>query len=252
MVNQLMNFRLAYLRAIAKAWNDEGFKEILTTTENLLESEDPVILELFSNVHLGNISVKIIDYEENPSEWHPKKAAGWIGPDDYFHINLPGTPHVEEQAQALAAYYELFPTIFGAGNNEEEIETEDRKPVVGGPLPQGLGVDPESFLDFGGVTLRAVALAWNDKTFLDELTKDNLKDKTPVLSKYLGYNNPWNFNILFNYCDDFTWNGASWSDSFPNNRVVLHYPRKPDDISYEAIALTSYNNTGPEYPFSCV
>jgi hypothetical protein len=123
MINQLMKFRLAYLRAIATAWNDDGsekgFKKKFIETEDLLESNDPEITALFGDIELGNVSIRIIDNPRSPAEWHPRKTAGWIGPDDYYIINLPAKPHIDEQAQALAAFYELFPTSFGRYEKEE-------------------------------------------------------------------------------------------------------------------------------------
>lgn len=240
MVDRLMSFRLAYLRAIAESWKDPFFKE------KLLNADD--IQEILQNAPYSFVSpwkqVKIRLVDDSNTVWEPVETAGWVGANDSFVISIPGKPHQkDQQVQALAAYYQIFPDLFGTQ------QTVSSGPVIEAALPVDLGTSPEPFLEFGGVTLRALALAWENERFLIELTDPSLIDATPVLSKYLGYNNPWNFNIRF-ISTDFGWDGKNWT-KIPKNVVELHYPRKPAEERFQPIALTSYNNTGPAYPFTC-
>jgi len=106
--------------------------------------------------------------------------------------------------------------------------------------------------------LRAIALAWHDTTFYKQLV-DASPDASPVLSQWLGYNNPFNFQVRFIPTPQFTWDAttSSWnglssdSASRVKNVIVLNYPNAPSDEGLRPIALTSYNNTGPAYPFTC-
>lgn len=265
MENWLMGFRLSYLRAIALSWKEDPakpkefpFKKRLLEAEDLLTSDDPEIAELFGSLPKVQATISLRENLKNPTEWEPMEAAGWIGENDTFEIMLPALPskNVQDQALALASYYNLFPTLLGnlVSNAPQrqslEAETSTTKSVTA-VLAQDLGVDPGPFLEFGGVTLRAIAVAWKSKQIMKELLHAG-DDATPVLSRYLGYNNPWNFNIRFKHDDRFTWNSEQmcW-DNVPKNKIELYYPQRPDDERYHAIALTSYNNTGPAYPFTC-
>lgn len=254
MINPLMGFRLAHLRIIAKAWVDEAFRDKFTKPDaegngpDLLDvnnyTDYPDLYSMIANLHMGNVEVQMVDYEKEPTEWNTQSSTGWVGSNDTFIINLPNNPK-KDQVEALTAYYQIFPTLFGV--------TVDSGTVVRGPLPQDLGVDSNPFLEFGGVTLRALALAWENKEFLKELSDETLEDATPVLSRWLGYNNPWNFKLKFQFGTGFKWDAKNkmWTNP-PKNVVKLHYPRKPKDSGSQPIALATYNESGPQYPFSCI
>lgn len=262
MSNPLMDFRLRYLRAIAESWKDTDYEKELIEAPDLLshfEKRDEEKLKKFISPW-DNVLITFLSQQENPvdpGEWEPDITAGWVGPNDSFVVILPENPWDFQSVKqskagsptiAIAKYYEAFPTIFGINTNHSLSSAPP--PPAGGALPTDLGASDGPFLEFGGVTLRALALAWADKDFYKELITLAPPDATPVLSKYLGYNNPWNFNIKFEMAN-FEWCGNDWGN-FPKNRVELHYPEKPDiSEKHLPIALTSYNNTGPAYPFSC-
>jgi ribosomally synthesized peptide (two-chain TOMM family) len=42
-----------------------------------------------------------------------------------------------------------------------------------------------------------------------------------------------------------------WKYPHPTNMIVLNYPEWPENSALWPIALTSYNNTGDAYPFTC-
>jgi ribosomally synthesized peptide (two-chain TOMM family) len=109
---------------------------------------------------------------------------------------------------------------------------------------------------FGGLVLRAIALAWTDPDFKEALLYPPGGDASSVLSQWLGYNSPFNFKIKFVTNPGLHWDGKKWNlddaDGQPiKNRIVLNYPVAPKEQALQPIALTSYNNTGPAYPFTC-
>ena len=114
----------------------------------------------------------------------------------------------------------------------------------------------DPLLDFRLAYLRAVALYWTDANFARELVEAGTTDASFVLSRWLGYNNPFNFLLRFTPNPDFTWNGSCWNLQEPGgqpikNAIVLNFPLAPDAERIWPVALTSYNNTGPAYPFTC-
>ncbi len=269
MANNLMNFRLAYLQAIPKVWNDEmlkGTADYKGLKDELCDTVKGVMPFLKKHCNYKNpwnfLKIVIIDQEINT--WKVMETAGWSGPNNYYIIKLPTCPFLEEQPVALAKYYETFSTFFGpdAKKQSADASQSDSSSRRTG-LPLDLGVGDQKFLEFGGLTLRAIALAWKNNDFYDDLVGASRRtneegvsqynDATEILSKWLGYNNPWNFSISFQEDFDFTWNSEKgiW-DNIPKNEIRLHYPNSPTQgQEYWPIALTSYNNTGPEYPFTC-
>lgn len=252
----LLEFRLAYLRAIARSWQDEAYRSELLDQEDIqpLLHRDFDLATLWPMLDIG------LHIDPDPSmraEWKPMLTAGWVGPDDAFLIVLPQQPDAGQEPEALAAYYQLFPNFMGSADSFEKPKPNGAQ----AELPTGLGIPgagPGSLLAFGGVVLRAIALAWRSPEFLVDLTRDSHVDKAPVLSQWLGYNNPFNFEILFNTNPRLTWDGAKgkWNlknddGSLIKNAIRLNYPLAPVETGMRAIALTSYNNTGSAYPFTC-
>lgn len=243
----LMSFRLAYLRSIANSWDSGNYKSILLGADNILDANEKFIkngfVDYFKNLRNVNIKIKLIKQEDEgkKTKWEPMETAGWIGLNDKFIINIPKKPETKDQSGKLAEYYQLFPTLLGTQESKEECDQHQGR--VASELPQDLGTNPGPFLELGGVTLRAIALAWKDDHFCKELTNPSENDATPVLSKYLGYNNPWNFSIQFVETPETDYKKIV-------NTIELNYPESPD-VNFRAIALTSYNNTGPAYPFTC-
>lgn len=259
----MLEFRLAYLRAIAQAWADPAFEAKLLDRADI----QPLLAKQFGlttiwpklDIHLENSS--------NPSEqtlWKPELTGGWIGMDDRFEIVLPNRPQ-SGATEALAAFYQIFPDLLGPVYDVEHApkdvddNVDDLEPVVKASLPTSLGIPgggPDSLLAFGGVVLRAIALAWTDANFKEALLNPPGGDATSVLSQWLGYNCPFNFVIQFNANTNLNWDGVQWQLHNPDgslikNRIVLNYPNAPKDAPLRPIALTSYNNTGPAYPFTC-
>lgn len=253
----LLEFRLAYLRAVARSWQDDAYRR------ELLDQEDiqPLLHRDFGLPTLWPLLDISLHLDSDPAmqtEWKPMLTAGWIGLDDVFVIVLPQEPS-SHAPEALAAYYQLFPNFMGASAGFDKPDKPAGPPQ--GALPTGLGIPgggPDSLLAFGGVVLRAIALAWRSPEFLADLTRAPGTDKAAVLSQWLGYNNPFNFQIHFEANSQLTWDAArgEWNLKNPNgstikNAIRLNYPLAPVEEGMRAIALTSYNNTGSAYPFTC-
>ncbi len=246
----LLNLRLAYLRALAKAWSDSKFEATLVSTEhnknyiNVLDPDvqekNPDIKSIFGALRLGNVSFNIVDFSDDRTTYAPiESPQNWIGSNDRLIVKIPKTPEESQQVEALAAYYQIFPTLFGSSDNT--------------PVFTDAGGTSDPFFQFGSATINIIAMAWKDSVFMGQLTDPDLKDATHLINRYLGYQNPWNFNLQFEYETNFSWDGYLWNN-IPNNVIRVHYPEKPtkDGAPYDlAIALTTYNNTGPAYPFSC-
>jgi ribosomally synthesized peptide (two-chain TOMM family) len=253
----LLEFRLAYLRAIARSWQDDAYRR------ELLDQEDiqPLLHRDFGLPTLWPQLDISLHVDSNPAmwaEWKPMLTAGWIGPDDAFVIVLPEAPSALAP-EALAAYYQVFPNFMGSAAAFDPPPTPPGP--VQGALPTGLGIPgggADSLLAFGGVVLRAIALAWKSPEFLADLTRAPGTDKAPVLSQWLGYNNPFNFEIRIATNPQLTWDAkrGEWNlkgsdGSLIKNAIKLNYPQPPVEEGLRAIALTAYNNTGSAYPFTC-
>lgn len=148
--SSLLAFRLAYIKMITKAWEEEKDNTIditktdgesdtptakwapqsdyvkgLLACENILEHEgfidfvpkdDKGIPAEFSWV----VTVRLVNPVQGP-HWAPKhlkarKVRGWVGPDDKFEIEIPKAPERDQQPAALASYYSIFPTLLGGGH----------------------------------------------------------------------------------------------------------------------------------------
>jgi ribosomally synthesized peptide (two-chain TOMM family) len=191
----LLAFRLAYLRAIARSWQDDAYRRDLLGQRDIqpMLHRDFGLATLWPQV---DVSLCLSDDPGQRAEWKPVLTSGWIGPDDAFVIVLPQAPQTHA-SEALAAYYQLFPNFMGVSASFEEQQGGG---MLRGALPTGLGIPgggPDSLLAFGGVVLRAIALAWQSPEFHEALTRNDGADKAPVLSQWLGYNNPFNFKVRF-------------------------------------------------------
>jgi ribosomally synthesized peptide (two-chain TOMM family) len=247
----LLDFRLAYLRAVARSWSDIPFRG------RLLEAQDiqPILNEEFGFqsrwLHL-NVKLDHSPEKSQQTQWRPELTERWIGRDDVFVIALPEAPSIANAAEGLAAYYQMFPAMMGPA-----VAFEGSSPRAGQILPAGTPDNgAEQLLAFGSVVLRAIALSWKSDQFRRDLIDQ--QDATAVLSQYLGYNNPFNFQLRFVPNRAFTWSPqtGAWNMTDANgkaikNEIVLNYPVAPADETMWPIALTSYNNTGNAYPFTC-
>lgn len=263
-IDTMMKFRTAYLKAIARSWNDPEYLERLHANP---------IAEL--NAQMGvsvfpwDVVLEIQSVDADESLWDPVNAGGWVGRNAVISIWLPPPPaETGEWARAWAAYYNEFPSFLGTLPKGTEASSG---PVVRQSYPVGMG-HWNDFLEFTAAIMRLVAMAWKDPQVLSELRSiEGLPQGVKVLNKWLGYLMAWNMDVEFKLSGWFTesppeekacrWNGESWPipggarpDSCRNG-LKFYIPNKPNpqsqDRSIEAIALSAYNVTGDQYPFTC-
>ncbi|HEY1690564.1 MAG TPA: BMA_0021/BMA_0022 family TOMM bacteriocin [Polyangiaceae bacterium] len=256
-MDDLMQFRTVHLRAVARSWSDPAFKSrLVADPKGTLKSEFGFDFPWpFLDLKFGT----------NGPHWDPQNTGGWFGtsapatstassitlilPVDASRITVtssasssgtsgPFTP--ADRAKALSDYYQQRPTLFGA----------KPAPTGGVIMPQqsfelGLG-SWKDFLEFGGVTLRAIALAWARPEFATQVQDDALA----ALQAWLGYTCPWNLRIVV-ATQAFTWarDRGEWTN-LPNNVLEVDLPETPK-VDFQPVALTAYNNTGSAYPFTC-
>lgn len=266
--NTLAQFRTTYLRAIAWAWANETFRRHLTT------DAEKALSDLFEyKLPWDGVTLSI---NAHGATWDPSVSGGWhSGQLDYITLNLPLDPgqievqerdstfkgflseKKDEYSRALSAYYEQRPTLLG---QLKDKESQLDRVSSGNPGNPGV-VDFGEFLTFGAVTLRAMAIAWNNEPFRTALTSD----AATALQGWTDYNSPWNFQIKIVDCSKYVklivptdsgklipadqryWNLDSAS---AKNEIGMFLPRKPE-IDAQPLALIAYNNTGGAYPFTC-
>lgn len=253
----LMNFRNAFLHTIARVWSgDKQFIKLVQTDplqamcESGLSEEWPLETELLLN----------------GDKWEPTMAAGWCGSErETITLRLPLDPAqvlkgVDPKlwAQALADYYFQFPTMFGDGSirpaqkaKKEKKDKKDTEISFKQSLPSKLGNFSE-FREFGSVTMRAVSIAWYSKEFRDLISKQGVDGTLNALQNWLGYTSPWNLDIKVEADKSARWSPDHKWERVRPNKLTLYIPQCPaDDPSVWPIALSSFNETGPAYPFTC-
>lgn len=249
--SSIVRFRSAYLLAIAKSWENVKFRDQLCSSENVLDLEE--FREYLDNQKLPwSVHVKVrpnnstVDNFDMSTHWLPGPTAGWFGMNDKFEIHLPPKPtNREDITMALATYNKMFPTLLGV-NSSNRLENNE--------------VASEDFVNFSCALLQAIALCWAST---EELNYEKLlvEEGLEALTSFIGFNNPWNFNIKF-ISPDSESNPALWNDEtkvWDNlfNKIILNYPNPPVNDNNEIqddvrnIALASYNSGGAGYPFTC-
>ena len=252
LTSSLLSFRLAYLMSITEAWQNEQYKEELLDCSNVLAH--PGFTRYLPNEDPVQWKASII-LKENGLRWKPEGAPvgsnGWMGPYDDFVIKMPNRPTDSKQKPiALSAYYQQFPTFFGGGHGNLPGGTGA---VAANAVTKvgGLGIGgPETFLSFGALTLRVIAYAWENEEFFNKLTDPDVNNAAELLTEYFQFTNPWNFNIRFERDENFNWDSEKGWPTDIMNRIELNFPDTPN-MNEQAIAIASYNDSGPAYPYSC-
>ncbi len=282
----MMKFRTIYLQAIARSWRDPKFLELLKM--------DPIgtLSKEYSLQFQWDIDLKITTVSNKESIWDPVKSGGWVGKNPLISLWVPPPPNNSKQfGKAWAAYYDEFPTFLG------DLQPRTPKPdgnqvgkreghPVGEAYQLGMG-QWKDFLEFGGVIMRLIAMAWADERkdgedqkyrnqIVEELVEvQDTNEGATILNKWLGYTMPWNMDVQFKLSGWFKgskdaekscrwddtkgqWPGSEKKDSVikrpPSCRNSLNFyiPNMPSpDASIDAIALSAYNVTGDQYPFTC-
>lgn len=277
MHDHLIQLRTAYLRLVAEVWADENLVDPKTLEAKLVDFGAPgpehwdgveYKLDIGKGPKFGDVASGV------PGTWTqglvssltiflPLTAAERLGLDK----------SEADKARALADYYMCAPHpltssgdaakvrgIRGAGGlpagpmGEADLLLQ---PPLGegsqsGNYASGLG-DWATFIEFGGMTMRIVGLAWSNPAFKKDLL-DPEKDTEQVLLSWLGFNNPWNMKVIIQDAKNATWRKEDkkkpWT-LIEKSIITLHVPSRPEPGTSWAVALASYNNTGPQHPLSC-
>jgi len=266
-IDAMMEFRTTYLRAIAEAWRDKSGAYLKAL------QKDPIkqLQTIDGYVFPWDVVLEIESVSSKESLWSPENAGGWVGRNALISIWLPPPPDDQEDwGRAWAAYYDEFPSFLGTRKAVSE-STKSGK-AQSGPLresyPLGMG-NWKDFLEFTAVIMRLIAVAWRDPQVRQELKQvDGKPNGVTILNKWLGYNMTWNMDVEFKLSGwdsnspkkdkDCRWNGECWPTPRPNscrNGLRFYIPNRPAEPAspptIQAIALSAYNVTGDQYPFTC-
>lgn len=271
--DQLLDFRTAWLRAVAHAWMDmKGFgKELMEhPTEAITKVDGAWLWE-------KDIELRV---EKAPQlQWI---GDNWVWPKDlnkeeHLTLYVPLRPNIEPEyhAAALADYYTARPSLFGNGASPDVVSSlfdpsifnswnsvlaeqidapllgsriASREPPHGGFVPNQV-----SFLDFGVALLSIMAKAWENENFAALIVQD--ENVVEALSTVRGYRPPWKLNLAIRDDEQARWHEKAvlahrWEPLRPHE-LVLHLPEPPQEPREQSIALAAYNATGAEFPFTC-
>lgn len=194
----LIEFRTAYLRAIALVWrlgvNDASVKSLLEPSTNALE----VMKDLFGCDVPWNLWVRLTweaDESKRP-QWRPRLAGGWVGGEAHHRIivYVPShecLPSPDVYSDALAAHYTVSPTPFGKKSSSTHQGYDIRLGSIA------------TFEEFGGVFLRMLGLLWRSSTEADlaEIPLGLFGPKPDELfQRWFGYRWPWHMSLSFVKC----------------------------------------------------
>lgn len=304
----LMTFRTAYLRAIGVIWNrpnSQLAKDLLDPTLNALHVMEAAFGTKIPWNALVRLSLNPIAAKR--PQWRPRLSGGWVGGEDHHKLTIYVPSHecvalpspvppqppgiVASEQEALAAYYDLSPTLFGT---TEDIVTP------GGGAGQTFDIKLgtiESFEEFAGVHMRMLGLLWKVPGEPDLATlPGELFGPTPDIAfqRWMGYRWPWNMTMEFIKCtptaqpradggfvkytmqwipsssmtsgqwryakvDETTGTVGASTPGLPPNEIFLSIPDNPmtdtappvRDVAIEPLALAAYNQTGEHYPLTC-
>jgi ribosomally synthesized peptide (two-chain TOMM family) len=205
---------------------------------------------------------------------------GWFGTEyDGFLTKIPcPPPEPVAMSNALTQYYQVFPTMFGVPTTELPMTEPNGRPNRndkkvnkrfqdlaksvdgGGNSCESLGIGgAESFLVYGSLVIQVISLAWTDPNFRNQLLNTTHPTVAPLLGGYFKFHNPWNFNLRFALdpsSPDYRSNNPekAWGKYVKSikNEIELNFPHPPTNTRLWPAAITSYNATGPAYPFSCI
>jgi ribosomally synthesized peptide (two-chain TOMM family) len=274
-VDSLLEFRTVWLSAIAKAWIEPSFRQVLLTsspTEKVLSDTF-----LYPWPWQDTLTLRVVDaegFEWVGDDWiWPSATPAGEGLTLYVPLEPPtgSSSHPlspEEQATALADYYRLRPSLLTAtgplkdwGFNVSSAFLDHLKappsPIVatqhGSPEPQGGFVPNDAeFANFEVALLYAISKAWENSAF-----RRYLQDSPQfAIASCHGYHPPWPLPLRIQNDTGARWQPHSkdpfrkWQNLSPTV-LTLSLPQKPEEVREYGIALAAYNATGAQYPFSC-
>lgn len=274
----LSKFRTAWLRAIARAWSEPGYREKLLGT-NPKEHVDG-FPKAWTRLQLEVKEEPDFLWAVDSWTWidrpkHPKGANGRTdgesedpGEDELrLYVPLSATfTKPEEMPLALASYYDKRPSIFSddapdIGDTKSWLldttssmlhrDPPPRGPVVflgKGPPKDGLFPNYTNFSALNVALLSAMAKAWVDKNYALRLGQD----PESAMRHTRDYTSPWKMAIKVFDDPNVKWANNKWT--FTNekpNVLKLCLPMKPETARDQVLALADYNSAGAEYAFTC-
>lgn len=286
--DHLIRFRTAYLRLVASCWVDDlensATKPKRSALARLTGRAGMNVLKDFG-ADLGAWDGLDVHFGSEGPEWDPDLAdwvdktgsSGAADSESVLLIRLPvlGAPPEQYRALALADFYQQRPTIFTKRGADKFVSTmcssmspREIEELVQAILSRELGLGEYiKFEEFGGLILRALALAWQNSTFAGMLMHG---DARVALQRWLGYASPWIMKLQVVNDATAKWSQPSAPSQDPpptpelkaqsswtfteesNNRLTLFVPKMPGTApKLHTIALAAYNNTGPAHPFTC-
>ncbi|TMO60462.1 hypothetical protein CWC18_13700 [Pseudoalteromonas aurantia] len=233
LTKQLLEFRSVYMRAIAKAWNNDDFRQKLCAENNALN----IFKEYFEYNCPWNITFTINDKCEGPfynslRGVYMTSALSF----DRFLVYVPKLPDIPHPVDAISDYYlkntwlleqkcekdlhqdltQLNTFLDSLDNlstqqtnntpvNEHISEGAGDYPVNFMRIPESsynLGNSDVDFTNFGGVMLSALSLAWSNKVFKEKFITSELTEEQPIgtaavlLKEWLNYDYPWDVDLV--------------------------------------------------------
>jgi ribosomally synthesized peptide (two-chain TOMM family) len=243
-IQQLMDFRTTYVRAVARATVDLQFRKELTK-----EGGNPlsVLHEEFGYRCPWGLTLVLNDDPNRGPRVNP--ATGTVMTMPYWGesitVSIPKKPAGDAKVQmdALAAYYHENPWFLQPGrpNDADRASPRDVPRGIHNPSApyQGkwtsvnadpdrntrfdLGVNFEDFISFAAAIFNAVALSWDNEVFLGQLTaykgeaETDRKKTITLLNEWLGYKYPWQLDLVVRTDEKATYNPAkrAWENTTP-------------------------------------
>ena len=165
----------------------------------------------------------------------PDKAGNFIGDNEFLTLYVPKKP-LDNKALALAEFHGVNSGLFRV---KEGIESGSGTAALGNNLAGGTGADIAtiigSFLSFGSVMMRAVALLWSDQEFYNafvtqgdpEANKKNNPNARRALQKWLRYDWPFFLDLIIKEDQGITWNSKKWVGVWTPADLTLNVPLVP-------------------------
>lgn len=206
--------------------------------------------------------------------WSQNGSWGWNPNNgDDIKVYLPAPPKSEDNyPEALAIYAYYFPSILGMPPSSIPLNSPFQitpiNPFLLLPSTIQMFIPPsvQAPAVFGEVQLfiiEALARAWTDSTFHDSLYNKTYIDVRPWFEKEMNCEIPWVFQVTFTEYgavedDKFVMPDSAatnpldtfWTN-YPPTEFTLGFPTMPS-AGDPSIALSVYNATGGEYPFTCI
>lgn len=231
LVSQIMEFRTAYLQAVAQATVDREFRHVLTTTPDPLS----VLKEQFHYHCPWNLTLELRDNPDIGPRMNLANGTVMTRPfcGEAITIYLPDKPDSKDPVDlmnALAAYYHQNPwLLYGEKLAAAPRRTEQPRPdraaetaraktaewlsvanLRQGPPWSSVNANPKpsvrfdlgdclaDFISFSAAMFNALALSWEDAEFASLLLKEPHQSKQTVmlLSQWLEYDYPWELDLI--------------------------------------------------------